>query len=121
MVQYLIDRFNFSRLKASVSMGLFFYLIGILVILSGLDGTKEYLTWGGKNLFDWIDFITAAVMLPLGGLVMSIFVGYIMPKNEVEATLKPYLKNYFSIWYFSLRYIAPIALFIVILNLLGIM
>ena len=121
MVQYLIDRFNFSRLKASVSMGLFFYLIGILVILSGLDGTKEYLTWGGKNLFDWIDFLTAAVMLPLGGLVMSIFVGYIIPKNEVEATLKPYLKNYFSIWYFSLRYIAPIALFIVILNLLGIM
>jgi len=120
MVQYMIDRFGFSRLKASISMGLFFYIIGILVILSGLDGTKEMLTWGGKNLFDWIDFITAAVMLPLGGLLMSIFVGYIVPKSELEATLKPYLRSYFGIWYFSLRYIAPIALFIVVLNLLGI-
>ena len=120
MVQYMIDRFSFSRIKASVAMGLFFYLVGIVVILSGLDGWKESLSWGGKNLFDWIDFITAAIMLPLGGLLMSIFVGYILPKSEVEATLKPYLKSYFSIWYFSLRYIAPVALFIVILNLIGV-
>ena len=121
MVQYMIDRFGMSRIKASVSMGLFFYLVGILVILSGLDGTKEYLTWAGKNLFDWIDFITAAVMLPLGGLVMSIFVGYVVPRNEVEATLRPFMGRYFDIWYFSLRYIAPVALFIVILNLIGVM
>jgi len=120
MVQYMIDRFSFTRLKASISMGLFFYLVGILVILSGLDSTKEALTWGGKNLFDWIDFITAAVMLPLGGLLMSIFVGYVVPKSELEATLKPFMKSYFSIWYFSLRYIAPVALFIVILNLIGV-
>ena len=120
MVQYMIDRFKFSRKKASISMGLFFYIIGIFVILSGIDETKQMLTWGGKNLFDWIDFVTAAVMLPLGGLLMSIFVGYAVPRSEVEATLKPYLKSYFSIWYFSLRYIAPFALFTVILNLIGI-
>jgi NSS family neurotransmitter:Na+ symporter len=119
MVQYGIDRFKLTRKKASILMGLFFYLIGILVILSGLDDTKEIFTWGGKNLFDWIDFITAAVMLPFGGLLMSIFVGYVIPKSEVEATLKPYLKGYFGIWYFSLRYIAPISLFIVMLNLIG--
>jgi len=120
MVQYGIDRFKLTRKKASVIMGGFFYIVGILVILSSLDGTKEALTWGGKNLFDWIDFITAAVMLPFGGLLMSVFVGYVVPKSEVEATLKPYLKGYFSIWYFSLRYIAPISLFVVILNLIGV-
>ncbi len=120
MVQYMIDRFGMTRLKASVSMGLFFYFVGILVILSGLDGTKEYLTWGSKNLFDWIDFITASIMLPLGGLVMSIFVGYVLPKSELEATLKQYMGRYFEVWYFSLRYIAPFALFIVMLNLVGV-
>jgi len=119
MVQYGIDRFKLTRKKASIIMGGFFYIVGILVILSSLDGTKEALTWGGKNLFDWIDFITAAVMLPFGGLLMSIFVGYVLPKSEVEATLEPYLKGYFGIWYFSLRYIAPISLFIVMLNLIG--
>jgi len=121
MVQYAIDRFKLTRTKASLVMGGFFYLVGILVILSGLDGTKEALSWGGKNLFDWIDFITAAVMLPAGGLLMSIFVGYVVPKTELEATLKPYLGGYFGVWYFSLRYIAPLALFVVVLNLLGVM
>lgn len=119
-VQYLIDRFKWSRTKASWAAGLFFYTVGILVILSNIDDTKIYLTWNGKNLFDWIDFLTAAVMLPLGGLVMSIFVGYVLPKSEIEATLRPFMKGYFDIWYFSLRYIAPLALFIVILNLLGV-
>ena len=121
MVQYMIDRFGFSRNKAAWSMGLFFYIVGILVILSSLDDTKAYLTWGSKNLFDWIDFFTAAVMLPLGGLVMSIFVGFVVPKSEVEAVLRPFMKSYFEVWYFSLRYIAPVSLFIVILNLVGVL
>jgi NSS family neurotransmitter:Na+ symporter len=121
MVQYFIDRFGWSRLKASLSMGLFFYLIGIVVILSSIDGFKEALTWGGKNLFDWIDFVTAAVMLPLGGLIMAVFVGFVVEKQRVESIMKPQLGFAFEAWYFSLRYITPVAMFIVMLNLMGIM
>jgi len=120
MVQYFIDRFGWSRLKASLSMGLFFYLIGIVVILSSIDGFKEALTWGSKNLFDWIDFVTAAVMLPLGGLIMAIFVGFVVEKQRVESIMKPQLGFAFETWYFSLRYITPIAMFIVMLNLMGV-
>jgi len=121
MVQYLIDRFAWSRLKASISMGLFFYLVGIVVILSGLDNYKAMLTFGGKNFFDWVDFITSAVLLPFGGLLISIFVGFVMEKQKVEKVLKPQLGKAFEIWYFFLRYITPIAMFIVILNLMGIL
>lgn len=120
MVQYFMDRFSWSRLKASVSMGLFFYLVGIVVILSGLDGYKEILTWGSKNFFDWIDYITAAIMLPIGGLVMAIFIGFVIEKQRVEAVMKPQLGFAFETWYFSLRYITPIAMFGVLLNLLGV-
>ncbi len=120
MVQYFIDRFSWSRLKASVSMGLFFYLIGVVVILSSIDGFKESLTWGGKNLFDWIDFATAAIMLPLGGLVMAVFVGFVVEKQRVESIMKPQLGFAFEAWYFSLRYITPVAMFIVMLNLMGV-
>ena len=120
MIQYFIDRFGWSRNKSSLAMGLFFYLLGIVAILSNIDGVKEYLTWSGKNFFDWIDFLTAAVMLPLGGLIMAIFVGFIMDKSRIEAVLKPQLKGAFELWYFSLRYITPVAMFIVILNLIGV-
>jgi len=120
MVQYFIDRFNWSRFKASLSMGVFFYMVGILAMLSNIEGFKEALTFGSKNLFDWLDFITAAVMLPFGGLLMAIFVGFVMQKERVESVLKPQLGRFFNLWYFSLRYITPIAMFIVILNLIGV-
>jgi len=121
MVQYFIDRFSWSRLKASISMGLFFYLIGIIALLSNIDGYKEALTWGGKNFFDWVDYFTAAIMLPLGGLIMAVFVGFIIEKQRVESVLRPQLGFAFDAWYFSLRYITPVAMFIVMLSLMGIL
>ena len=120
MVQYFIDRFGWSRLKASISMGFFFWFFGIFAILSNIDGIKDYLTWGGKSFFDWVDYTTAAIMLPLGGLIMAIFVGFVMPKSKVKSIMKPQLKWAFSPWYFSLRYITPIAMFVVMLSLVGI-
>ena len=101
-------------------MGLFFYLIGIIALLSNIDGYKEALTWGDKNFFDWVDHITASIMLPLGGLVMAIFVGFSMEKRRVESILRPQLGIAFDAWYFSLRYITPVAMFIVMLSLIGI-
>lgn len=120
MVQYFIDRFKWSRLKASVLMGLFFYLIGIVALLSNIDSYKEMLTWGDKNFFDWVDYVTAAIMLPLGGLVMAIFVGFVIEKQKVESILRPQLGFAFDTWYFSLRYLTPIAMFIVMLSLMEI-
>jgi len=120
MVQYFIDRFSWSRLKASVLMGLFFWSVGILALLSNIDGYKEALTWGDKNFFDWVDHVTAAIMLPLGGLVMAIFVGFIIEKSRVESILRPQLGFAFDAWYFSLRYLTPVAMFVVMLSLMGI-
>ncbi|WP_373036510.1 sodium-dependent transporter [Sulfurimonas sp.] len=121
MVQYFIDRFNWSRLTSSVAMGLFFYLIGIVALLSNIDGYKEALTWGDKNFFDWVDHVTAAIMLPMGGLIMAVFVGFVIEKQRVESILKPQLGFAFEAWYFSLRYITPIAMFVVMLSLMGVL
>lgn len=118
MVQYFIDRFKWSRLKASVLMGLFFYLIGIIALLSNIDSYKEMLTWGDKNFFDWVDYVTAAIMLPLGGFIMAIFVGFVIEKQKVESILRPQLGFAFDAWYFSLRYLTPIAMFIVMLSIM---
>ena len=120
MVQYLIDRFGMSRFKASVAMGLFFYLVGIVALLSNTSAYGEALTFGPRNFFDWMDYLTASVLLPLGGLLMAVFVGYVMERERLEAALGKALGPAFELWYFSLRYIAPVALVIVMLNLMGI-
>ena len=121
MVQYFIDRFHFSRLKASLAMGLFFWFFGIFAILSNIEGSKEFFTWGGKSFFDWVDYVTAAIMLPLGGLVMAVFVGFVIPKSKIESLMRPQLKGAFGLWYFSLRYLTPVAMFVVMLSLMGVL
>ena len=121
MVQFAIDKFNWSRLKASVMMGLSFYLIGIVALLSNTEAYGEMLTFGSRNFFDTLDHVTTAIMLPLAGFVMAIFIGYVVDKSRIEAVLKKPLGFTFELWYFSLRYIVPIALFVVALNLMGVM
>ncbi len=120
MVQYLIDKFSLTRFFSAVSAGLFFYLVGIIALLSNTSDYGEILTFGSKNFFDWVDHITAAIMLPFGGLLMALFIGHALPKTQVYAALKDSMGRSFEIWYFMLRYVAPISLVIVMLNLLGI-
>jgi len=120
IIQYLVERFKFSRVNAAVASGLFFYFFGIIAILSISKEYGDYFTFGSKNFFDWADFMTASVMLPLGGLIMALFVGYVMEKERVASQLKRELGSYYGLWYFSIRYIVPIALVIVMLNLVGV-
>lgn len=88
-----------------------------------LANTNEFgaaLTFGSMNLFDWVDFVTASVLLPLGGLLMALFVGFVMPRTQIRAGLKDSMSDRgFALWYLSLRYIVPPALIIVMLNMLG--
>jgi len=118
MVQYLIDRFSMTRFKAAFLAGGFFYIIGIFALAANSAEYGGFLTFGNRNLFDWLDFITASVLLPLGGLLMAIFVGFVMPRTQVRAALKGSMSDsIFAFWYFCLRYIVPPALTVVMINL----
>jgi len=119
MVQFAIDKFNWNRLKASVMMGLSFYLLGIVALLSNTSEFGKLLTFGSRNVFDTLDHVTTAIMLPFAGLVMAVFVGYVVDKSKIEAVLKKPLGFMFGLWFFSLRYIVPVAMVIVALSLLG--
>ena len=121
MIEYFIERFKWSRLRASVSMGLFFYIFGIVALLSNADAYKELLSFGSRNFFDWMDYVTASIMLPLAGLVMALFIGFAVEKKRVESVLKHQFGAVaFHIWYFSLRYITPVAMMLLLLSLLEI-
>jgi len=121
MIEYFINRFKWSRLKASIYMGLFFYLLGIVALLSNIDSYKEILTFGSKNIFDWIDYITASIMLPIAGLVMALFLGYSVEKGKIESVLKSQFGSVaFTVWYFSLRFVTPVAMILLVLSLLEI-
>ena len=62
----------------------------------------------GKNFFDATDFLTNQIMLPLGGIFIAIFVGWVMSKENVLDELNVDDNFIFKLWYFSIRYVSPV-------------
>lgn len=122
ILMYFIERLKFSRVKATITCGLIFYIGGIIALLSMSTSYGEDLTFFGKNMFDWMDFITSSITLPLGGILCAIFVGYVMKKDTLEAHfLKFTTKGVFNAWYFLVKYVVPLSISILMLNKLGLL
>jgi len=122
VVQYFIDRFDWSRTRAVVATSLLYWIVGIGALLSYTKAWGGLFSIGGKPLFDILEYSTDSILLPLGGLLIALFVGYVLPKTEVYAALKHEMgERYFAVWHFSIRYIAPVALIFMMLNLMGIL
>lgn len=112
---YVMDRWNWGRTKAVVVIGALVMLVGLPSALS--FGIVPGLTdIGGKNFFDWLDFVTSNILLPLGGLITTIFAGYFWKRAADAAGLKA---GWFRVWLFMLRYIAPVLVFLVLLHTTG--
>ena len=62
-----------------------------------------------KNLFDIQDFLAVNIMLPLGGLLIAIFVGWAMPSPDCRDELGLADSLTYRLWRFLLRYLCPIA------------
>lgn len=109
-VMYLEDRLGWMRKKAVIWSSLFYFVIGVLVVFSISDGYKGAFTFGEKSLFDVLEFSVDSFLMPLGGILIAIFVGYVLKRDIVEGELLGHMGNgVFKVWYFSIRYIAPIA------------
>ena len=109
-VAHLTQRRGWSRAKATWLPLLIAYLLGLLTLLSNLAGF-EWLSFGGKNLFDWADFMTAAIILPIGGLLLAIFMGYVVDRGRITAQLRHEGLSLRAIaaWFWLIRYLAPVA------------
>ena len=72
-----------------------------------------------KTVFDTLDGLTANIMIPLGGLFIAIFAGWLMKtessKNELNTT-----ENGYNIWQILIRFVAPTAVMIVFLQAIGV-
>lgn len=72
---------------------------------------NETLSFFGKTLFKWFGYISASYMLPLAGVFLCVFVGWILPKSQVYAMCEGYLRTIaFEIWYFVIRFIVPLGI-----------
>lgn len=119
---YVHEEYHVSRKKAAIIVSVGVTIVGILCSLS-MGVLKSY-TLFGLNFFNLLDFVTAKIMLPLGGMMICIFtakrVDKLLLKEEVtnHGTIRFY---FFNTYAFFVKYIAPIAIGLIFLNELGLL
>jgi NSS family neurotransmitter:Na+ symporter len=112
---WVVERFKMSRAKACILLGFLIWVLGIGSVLSFNDWSDVHLL-PGKTIFDSFDFITANIMLPLGGLLIAMFVGFGMKYHHAYNEMGMKSAALFNLWYVVLRFVTPIAIAIVFIN-----
>ncbi len=122
---YFVDEKKWKRHNAVLLFGFLAFLVGIPSVLS-FNVLKDIKIFE-MNFFDMANYLSSNVMLPLGGMLIAIFVGYVWGIDKVLAELKNGSEILFSkfrwiisTWVVLVKYIAPVLIFLVLLQLLGI-
>ena len=78
---------------------------------------------GGRNLFDWADFLSSNILLPLGGIFIALFVGWVWGQSNFRQVLSNWggLRNgaLAHAIFFALRWLSPLLILAVMLKGLG--
>jgi NSS family neurotransmitter:Na+ symporter len=119
-VAYLSEDMGLSRTKATLLLASLISGAGILCALS-MGPSKDALTLGGKNFFDWLDYITSNFALPFGGLAAVLFVGWGLGKKQTSEELASGSRGtYSSLFLFVAKYVAPVGIGVVFLHSFGV-
>lgn len=119
IIAWLVENKNISRRRASVTTGFGIWLLGLLTVFSFNIGETWLLF--GKTMFELLDYLTANILLPIGGLLTAIFAGWVVSKNNSQDELSIRVPFFYHTWRLLIRYITPFAVIIVFLNIIGLL
>ena len=114
VVAWAQDNRQLRRSTVAAAIGLAVWLVGLASVLSfNVLADFKPLPFGpleGKTLFDLLDFITSNVLLPVGGILIALFTGWVLSSDSTREELGLPDGLLFKAWQFLLRFVAPLAL-----------
>ena len=120
IVAFFVEEKHISRRKATVISTLIVTIFGILCTLS--FGPLKEVHIGNLSIFGIFDYISSNILLPVGGILISIYVGWRFDRHllETELTNNGELKlGLLKPLIFVLKYIAPLFILVILLHSLG--
>ena len=106
-VAYLSEENILSRRRSAEIISFFVWFLGIGSVLS-FNIWSDFSLIGDRNFLDSMDFIANQILLPLGGMLIAIFVGWFMKKSLIEDELGSINKSLYFLWRFFVKFIAPV-------------
>ena len=120
IVAYLAEEVRIKRQWATVWACLATMAIGVFASLSLKDDTP--FTIGGQSFFNVLDFLASNIMLPLGGLLIVIFLGWYLGKKKFMEEITnggQVNKKIAKVILFVVKFLAPVAIAIIFIKGLG--
>jgi NSS family neurotransmitter:Na+ symporter len=117
-VAWLVERYHRTRAQAAVMVGGLIWLIGFGTVLSfnALSGFRFL----RGTIYDNVDWFTSNVMLPLGGMLITVFAAWVMCRNSSADELGG-AGTLYRLWRFLARFVAPVAIAFIFLRTVGIL
>ena len=116
VVVLLAERYLGSRVKASIFVGGFAWLLGIGSVLS-FNYWADIKIFSHWNFFGAITDLATNILQPTGGILFALFSGWIMHKKITTDELQ-LPKKWYAIWRILIRYVAPIGIVIIFISAL---
>ncbi|MEW9111065.1 MAG: sodium-dependent transporter [Cytobacillus gottheilii] len=110
-----------SRGKMAWLMGAAIFIVGIPSALS-YSVLSDFMIFG-KTIFDGADFLVSNILMPIGAFLISIFVSFKMKKDLLTSEVvqgSKSLHGLFKVWFILIRYVVPLVIIVVFLDVLGV-
>ena len=117
-VAWIMERFSKTRAQSAVMIGLLIWFAGFGSVLS-FNELADFTFWRG-TILDNLDHLALNIMLPLGGLLIVIFAGWVMCRNSTAEELGG-VNNIYRLWRFLARVVAPVGILFVFLKAVGLL
>jgi len=111
-VAWIVESLKTKRYVAAGGLGLIAWTLGILSALS-FNLISDFTPIGDRNFFDSMDFLSNQVLLPLGGILIAIFVAWVMKREHVLEELEIKEGWLLKTWFILLKFLSPLMVGIV--------
>lgn len=116
-VRYLVERLRITRVAAATACAIMIWFIGLGTLLSfNVMQSVEVL---GRNFFDWLQWLTGRLALPLASLLLCVFVGRMLSPDLVDDMWGNGSRTAQRVWMWLLRFPVRLALIALLLYCIG--
>lgn len=117
VLAYLVEEYNAKRKRVAISVGVLCWILGLGTVFS-FNLWAEFTVVGGLTVFDFIDYVSQNIMLPLGGLLIALFAVWQLPKTVLQKQLGFGSGIKLGLWRLVGGVIAPLCVLAVFMNIL---
>ena len=114
-ISYVVEKWGLTRKTACIGAGMITWTLGMGTVFStNIWIDKKFF---GTTFFGFLDYLSANIMLPVGGILIAVFAGWIMRQSDTAESLQISEDGYlYRSWKFLVCYVAPIAVSLVLLG-----